>query len=623
MGCTLTKLFLVSVILNFILLSNAHAQSNVVAGEYIVKMKSQQGVSSNSRLSKGISAVAKLGASVSVKQAFWGSTMLHIKSDSAASIESLRANPEVEYVEPNYILSVDPVDVQPYGVPPAGTDSYSQSDSAVQATDAWAIEKPYNQGSKTLVAIIDTGLDTNHGLFKDSNSVWENTAEKNGVTGVDDDGNGYIDDINGWNYVSGSNNVYDDDEHGTHVAGIILGVGQDILQYPVRESKIRIMALKFLDSQGSGSTANAVSAIYYAVNMGAKVINNSWGGASYSRSLHDAYTYAHTHGVFIASAAGNSGTSNDSAPMYPASLDTPNNMSVAAATDSNTKASFSNYGSNVQVAAPGVAIISSVPGTGCLAPGCYQMMSGTSMASPFVAGMAALILREAPQLSGYQVKNIIMSSVDLFASFNTYVSTKGRVNVLKAIQNSQTQVGVASYIPAYSPVYKTDRSVASDADSAAPKGCGLVKAAQEVSEMSGRGPTNGAGGNIAVMFLMILLPLSLAFSLRKKIESPDAVSLRRRQFARYNLAKELVLQIGDQVVNCASDTLSIGGVSFSSNTMINKGEKIKIKIVELDHEVEGEVVWCSQKQSYGVKFLTISEQLKDHFATWTVGLSPT
>lgn len=611
--CTLAILFSFEV----------QAQSPVVQGEFIVKMKPQAGATSNSRLSKGLSIVAKLGSSITVKQAFWGSTMLHVKSESQASIDSLRTNPDVEYVEPNYILSVDPVDVQAMGVPPSGSDAYDQSNSAVKVTEAWAIEKPYNQGTKTLVAIIDTGLDTNHGLFKDSNAVWENAAEKNGIPGVDDDGNGYIDDVNGWNFVAGNSNVFDDDEHGTHVAGIILGVGQDVLQYPVRESKVKIMALKFLDSHGSGTTANAVSAIYYAVNMGARVINNSWGGSSYSRSLHDAYTYAHTHGIFIASAAGNSGTNNDTAPMYPGSLDTPNNMSVAASTDSNTKASFSNYGTSVQVAAPGVAIISSVPGTGCVAPGCFQMMSGTSMASPFVAGMAALIVREAPQLSGYQIKNVIMSTVDLFASFNSYVSTKGRVNVLKAIQNSQTQVGVSAYNPSYTPVYKSDRSPASDAETAAPKGCGLVKAVQEISEMSGRGPTNGAGGNIAVMILMILVPLSLAFSLRSKAESPQVAGLKRRQFARYNLAKDLVLQVGDQVINCASETLSVGGLSFTGAMQINKGEKIKVKIVELDQEMEGEVVWCSQKQSYGVKFLTISDQLKDHFAAWTVGLSPT
>lgn len=631
MGCTLvgsivSSTFLAVII--FLTTYNVYAQSPIVAGEYIVKMKPQKGFSSNARLSKGLNIVGKMGSSISVKQAFWGSTMLHIKSNSTASIDSLRADPNVEYIEPNYILSLDPVDVQPFGVPPASTDRYSQSNSNVQATDAWAIEKPYNQGTKTVVAVIDTGLDTNHGLFRDSNAIWENLAEKNGIPNIDDDGNGYVDDINGWNYVSNSGNVYDDDNHGTHVAGIILGVGQDILQYPVRESKIKIMPLKFLDATGSGTTANAINAIYYAVNMGAKVINNSWGGSSYSKSLHDAYSYAHAHGVLIASAAGNSGTNNDTTPMYPAALDTPNNIAVAASTDSDAKASFSNYGTSVQVAAPGVAIISSIPGTGCVAPGCYQMMSGTSMASPFVAGLAALIVREAPQLSGYQVRSIIIASVNTFSSLSGKVSTSGRVNALKAIQNSLTQVSTTSYNPDYTPVYKTDRSIASVDAGAAPAGCGLVKvgafAAGGGSDISGNGPGGMGGGelaNMAVLLIMILLPIALAFNLRQR--TLEEVPEQRRQFARYNVAKNLILKVGDQVVNCASDTLSLGGVSFSASFELNKGSKIKVKIGDLDQEFEGEVVWCSQKQSYGVKFLDISEQLKAQFSQWTVGLTPT
>jgi thermitase len=437
--CWLRAIFHLSILFGF---SLAHAQVNgvqAIAGEYIVKIKSKSGVSANGRLSVGMKLVSKMGSAIKVKQAFWGSEMMHIKADSQASIDALRANSDVEFVEPNYILSVDPVEIKPFGVAPDNSDNYDQSNSNVRVTDSWSIQKPYNQGTKTVVAIIDTGLDTTHGLFADSNSIWTNEAELNGLPGVDDDGNGYIDDVHGWNYVSANPSVLDDDDHGTHVAGIVLGVGQDVLSYPVRESKISIMALKFLDSHGSGSTANAVNAMYYAVNMGAKVINNSWGGSSYSRSLHEAYTYAFNHGVVVVSAAGNSGTNNDTSPMYPASLDTPNNIAVAATTDSDSKASFSNYGSRVAVGAPGVAIISSVPGTGCLSPGCYQMMSGTSMAAPFVTGLAALLVREAPQLSAFQIKSLILSSADTISSLNGKVSSGGRVNAYNAVLAAQAQ----------------------------------------------------------------------------------------------------------------------------------------------------------------------------------------
>ncbi len=622
--CNLKFLISSFVLLNFSLAYSQVSGVHSVAGEYIVKIKSRSGESSNGRLSAGMKLVSKIGPAIKIKQAFWGSEMMHIKAESQASIDALQANPDIEFIEPNYILSVDPVDVQPFGAAPTASDQYDQSNSNVRVTEAWSIEKPYNQGSKTIVAVIDTGLDTSHGLFADSNAIWVNSAEANGLPGVDDDNNGYIDDINGWNYVSGSPNVADDDDHGTHVSGIILGVGQDVLANPVRESKIKIMSLKFLDNHGSGTTANAISAMYYAVNMGARVINNSWGGSSYSRSLHEAYTYAYNHGVVVATAAGNAGSNNDSVPMYPANLDTPNNISVAATTDSDNKASFSNYGSTVSVAAPGVAIISSVPGAGCLSPGCYQMMSGTSMASPFVAGLAALIVREAPQLSAYQIKNIIMSTVDPISSLNGKIASGGRVNVQSAITSALSQVSVASYSPSYSPVYKVEqRSVASEQTAAPAAGCGLVKAMIDEAS-SGGGPTSGStASQVVVVLVMVMVPVALAAALRVRSQEKAKAGIVRRKFARYNLAKDLILQVGDQFVKAATDTVSVGGISFSSALQVQKGEKIKIKIADLDQEVEGEVVWCSQKQSYGVRFLNITDQLQTQMNTWTLGLSPT
>ncbi len=601
------------------------AGDQAVADEYIVKMKSKTGVSANKNLSAGMKTISKMGVGIQIRQAFWGSEMMHIKSKSKASIEALRSNPEVEFVEPNYILSVNPTEVQELGVAHSVSDDYAQSNSNVQVIEAWAVAKPYNQGTRPIVAIIDTGLSLSHKLFADSNAVWVNSSELAGLPGVDDDGNGYIDDTYGWNYVANSPDVTDDDEHGTHVAGIVLGVGQDVLASPVREARIRIMPLKFLDANGSGTTANAVNAMYYAINMGAKVINNSWGGSSYSRSLHEAYTYAYAHGVLVTSAAGNSGLNNDFFPLYPAAIDTPSNIAVAASTDSDTKASFSNFGASVSVAAPGVAIISSVPGTGCSQPGCFKMMSGTSMAAPFVAGMAAMIMREAPQLSAYQVRSIIIAGVDVFSSLNTRVSSSGRVNLLKSIQSAKSQTGTPSWSPSYSPVYKAERSVASSGagDAPAAGGCGLVAKAIFDQASGGQGPTQGLGGSAAVVLVMILLPIALALQLRRKtmVESPE----QRRQYARYNLVKSLVIQVGDQVINAASDSLSLGGLSFGvdHNTFqIGKGEKIKVKIAELDHEVEGEVVWCSQKQSYGVRFLNITDQLKAQMSMWTIGMQP-
>jgi thermitase len=601
----------------------SYAQVNgeqAVAGEYIVKFKKKSGVGA------GLKMVNKLGSSVAVKAVFAGSGMMHLKVDSEAAKNSLYSNPDIEFIEPNYILSINPTEVSPLGSAPEPTDSYIQSGADLRArvTDSWNIQKPYDQGSKVIVAVIDTGLDTNHLLFKDSGALWENAAEKNGTAGVDDDGNGYVDDVHGWNFNRNNSNVYDDNDHGTHVAGIVLGVGQDVVAAPVRESKVKIMALKFLDANGSGSTSAAVNAIYYAVQSGAKVINNSWGGSAYSQSLHEAYTYAYNNGVVIASAAGNSNSNNDNVSMYPSNLETPNNISVAASEDGNdNKASFSNYGvSRVDVAAPGVRILSAVPGGGCIAPGCFQMMSGTSMASPFVAGVAALILREAPQLSSYQVKSIILASIDKVNSLGNKVATGGRVNVYKAITSAIAAASTPNWNPSYSPDFKSSRSIASEADGAAsPAGCGLVKALVD----SGAGGSGGLGGQIVDLFLvvsMLLMPLVLAVSLRGKTAPQQLSSANRRAFQRFSVSKQAVLQSGGQSIEITTDDVSIGGISFFSEIGLAKGQIVEVSFGDGGQNVKAEVMWCSTKQVYGLKFIDASDDVKEKIQSWTAGLVP-
>lgn len=492
--------------------SFAWAQVNapaMVSDEYIVKYKSSGSLAAGLKINK-------LNKSVSVKSVFNTSNMVHIKISDSAAREALYSSPDVEFIEPNYILSVNPLNVSVLGSAPLGSDDYHQSSSSVQVKESWAVATPYNQGTKSILAIIDTGLDRNHLVFKDSGAIWENTAEKNGQAGVDDDGNGYIDDINGWNFADNNSNVNDNNNHGTHVAGISLGVGQDILASPVRESKIKIMPLKFLDATGAGTTSNAISAIYYAIANGAKVINNSWGGSSYSQALHEAYAYAYTHGVVIVSAAGNSNTNNDSEAMYPANLDSPNNISVMSSTDVDNKSSFSNYGNlTVNIAAPGSSILSSVPGTGCLAPGCFQMMSGTSMATPFIAGMAALVSREAPQLTAYQVRAIILGSTDTVSSLFGKSTTGGRINAYKAIINAKAQVGAAAWSPPYAPDYKSNRSVASESTggSAPASGCGLVKAISDNSS-TGSGSSGARASDLLLITLLSLLPIIVALNLK-------------------------------------------------------------------------------------------------------------
>lgn len=606
----------------------------VIPGEYIIKFKSQaiQGMAGSQQskaqqmtatkaaAQKGIQFLK--GSKFQVNKMIVGTSIMQINSQTstAADVEQLKSNPDVEYIEPNRVLSLDPVQVEAMGIAPQGSDSYSQSYSNVQVTEAWALEKAFDDGPKVIVAVIDTGLDLNHGLIKDSNSIWENTAEKNGQSGVDDDGNGYIDDVNGWNFVARSPSMFDDGDHGTHVAGIILGTGMDALAMPVRESRHKIMPLKFLSGTGSGTTSDAINAMYYAVNNGAKVINNSWGGPTYSQALHEAYTYAYNHGVVVVTAAGNSAVSLDSTPMYPAALDTPSNITVLATSDADNRASFSNWSTTLShVGAPGVSIVSSVPGTGCSAPGCFAMMSGTSMAAPFVAGLAGLVVREAPQLSAYQVKGIVLSSVDTISVLSTRVQTSGRVNMLKAIQSAKANVSTQNWSPAYSPAYKTEsRSVASTTAPAA-GGCGLVKLITE----GGSGGSGGAGAmNIALIFALLMIPVVAAVRMRRKHQTPADAGMNRRKYERFQVVREIAIKVGDEVVQSVSQSLSVGGLSFSDNTKFEKGQKIKVQLDKNGDEVEAEIVWCSASNAYGVKFTEITETLRNRVKVLTYGASP-
>jgi len=198
-------------VLSFLTSNVAFSQpQRVKEGEYIIKMKAdsqgrQSAQQQKATTNKALRILSALGKDVEIKRTFSSSSMVQMKSMSQSKIDFLKNHPDVEFIEPNYILSIDPKDAKPFGVPPGGADDYTQSYSAVQVTEAWAIAKPYNDSTtKTVVAIIDTGLDLTHGVFADSNSLWTNTAELNGTSGVDDDGNGYIDDINGWNFVAHS-----------------------------------------------------------------------------------------------------------------------------------------------------------------------------------------------------------------------------------------------------------------------------------------------------------------------------------------------------------------------------------------------------------------------------------
>ncbi|WP_071189916.1 S8 family peptidase [Trichormus sp. NMC-1] len=269
----------------------------------------------------------------------------------------------------------------------------------VNAPAAW---EHGHTGQGIIVAVLDTGVDYNHEDLK--NNIWTNNKEVAG-NGIDDDGNGYIDDFQGWNFDSSNNNVLDDNSHGTHVSGTIAGENNGIGVTGIAYNS-KIMPVKVLDKNGSGSYSNIANGIYYAVNNGANVINLSLGGNSSNDILKSAIEYASSKGVIVVMAAGNNG---DSTPSYPARYAYNSGIAVGAVDRNNNLADFSNRSGSQEikyVTAPGKGIYSTVPNNQ------YTTYDGTSMAAPHVAGVVALILSANRSLSDSQVREIITSTAN-------------------------------------------------------------------------------------------------------------------------------------------------------------------------------------------------------------------
>lgn len=587
-------------------------QEEAVPGEYIIKYRGQSPLSN---------VKAKLQGKATLKNVLAEGAVYHVSMKSE-NLAALQADKDIEYIEPNYYLvKFDDGSVgQPLqqmsaaDVAAQSSTSFSQSLAPVQALQAWTIASTLNSQQQPItppiVAIIDTGLDPNHRVFTDTNALWINPGEIPG-NGIDDDFNGFVDDVNGWNFIANTKAFNDDEGHGTHVGGIILGAGLDIFANSLDPARVRLMPLKFLDAQGSGSTANAVRAIYYAVNNGAKVINCSWGGGSYSQSLHEALAYAYSHEVLVVAAAGNNASNNDSVGMYPANYDVPGLISVAATSDYDSLATFSNYGTgHVQVAAPGVSIFSTYLDNS------YASMNGTSMAAPFVAGIAAMALREASNLTGYQIKGLITSSVDTISKLNGKVGTSGRVNEYKLLQaaKSTANLSVSPSQPSYNPAFKAERAPAGENAAGASAGCGLVKA------VTSGGGSGGASGGFEFL-LIAMVPLVVWLALRMRAVNPKD----QRKHERFKINSEIKIQMGDKELVANLKTISVGGVSFNAETALAKGGLVTMQISSPDGhekiEVQGQVVWSENNQAYGVQFTEAKTGALSMIQDWTKGLS--
>ncbi|NOZ53313.1 MAG: S8 family serine peptidase, partial [Gammaproteobacteria bacterium] len=432
-------------------------ENRYVAGEVLVKLspstasvravqKSKQGLAIESLRGYGEHSVQPLGRIKPKESASKTRSVLKepainrwylVKLPSDMSVDEalaiLKQDSDVEVAEPNYEVSIAATPNDPRYPELWNMHNIAQTggtpDADIDGPEAWDIT---TGDGNVIIGVIDTGVDYTHEDLKDN--MWTNPGEIPG-NGIDDDGNGYVDDVHGYDFVNDDGDPMDDHGHGTHVAGTIAGVGDNNIGVVGVNWNAKIAGIKFLPAVGSGSTAGAINSIIYANNNGIKITNNSWGGGHFSQALLDAINAG---GLFVA-AAGNARTNTDNVSFYPAAYISDNIISVAATDHNDALASFSNYGlTSVDLAAPGVRILSTVPYGSC--PLCnssgYEWLQGTSMAAPHVAGAAALMQSVIPQSTTAQLKTWIMDSVDPVAALNGRVVTGGRLNINTLLSNS-------------------------------------------------------------------------------------------------------------------------------------------------------------------------------------------
>jgi subtilisin family serine protease len=406
---------------------------DIVPGELMVKF-SRLAPAKSSRLQ-----IEQMGGEVAreFSAVGWQQVKLPPGESVQTAIARYQALSGVELVQPNYVYrtlatSNDPRLNDLYGL------------NKIQAPAAW---DKTTGNANVIVAIIDTGVLYTHEDL--AANMWRNPGEtgvdangqKRSTNGIDDDRDGYVDDVFGVDTINHDSDPVDDQGHGTHVAGTIGAVGNNGRGIVGVNWNVRMMTIKTHDQLGNGSSASVVEGFQYATMMrkrgvNVRVTNNSWGGApeapAYDQALKDAIDAAGKAGILNVCAAGNSGSDNDVNAFYPASYDSPSIVSVAASDSNDNRASFSSFGhTTVDLAAPGVGILSTY-GAG---PAEYRTFNGTSMASPHVAGAAALLCAYRGALSRAELKAAILNLADPLTQWSGLTVTGGRLNVAAAAQS--------------------------------------------------------------------------------------------------------------------------------------------------------------------------------------------
>lgn len=399
----------------------------------------------------------------------WESIELSSKSQKLKStLAKYKEDVNIEKAEPNYIVHTTAIPNDTYADPEQdgtwSTGAWSQSYEDLWGLKKIEVDKAWDiiTGSEeVVVAVIDTGVDYNHPDLQQN--MWTNSGEVPN-NGIDDDGNGFVDDVRGWDFTNNDNNPMDDHGHGTHVAGIIGAVGNNAAGIVGVNWRVKVMVLKFLNNELSGTLNNAVGAMIYAAHNGAKVLNNSWGFPGTSQSIHDAVDYSYdVEGAIVVAAAGNSNT--DASGITPANE--PKVVTVSAFDHNDVKADFSNFGTPIDIAAPGgdsfdfssnqqfLNILSlkassvAMFGSDYIVGADYYRYRGTSMAAPYVSGAATLLWAFGAPSNSVIVQALYSGADDVGDPGRDQFSGSGRLNVYKALKLDSDQDGFPDLLEAY------------------------------------------------------------------------------------------------------------------------------------------------------------------------------